>query len=296
MENNALKLSSLLFLMLVSISLSSASVIPYDGMTLNWEGQESFTNEEYPSANTNSEIDSTYSYTKIGQNQFKQDIIGSSRTQVLNSSTREFIGQELTGEKTSHWIPTNLEVGDEVKISNYTYNVVSLSEPVILDDFGRIKAIEVKLVYTEEDHKDGDLEISDYKEVTTIYYDEETGLKLKQVEKDTWTATGSITGQMHKIREREYQISENNVDNDEDGLTDLSEILKYDTNPVRSDTDGDGLRDKTEVNGKTNPNNSDTDGDFISDGLDPMPKSVILPNVFVLIIPLVGIFYWRKKE
>ncbi len=56
-------------------------------------------------------------------------------------------------------------------------------------------------------------------------------------------------------------------DTDDDGLSDVEEILEYHTNPVEKDTDDDRLSDYDEVKiYKTHPNKPDTDGDGISDG------------------------------
>ena len=58
------------------------------------------------------------------------------------------------------------------------------------------------------------------------------------------------------------------LDPDDDGLTMLEEY-QYDTNPLKADTDGDGLADGEEVKTyKTNPNEADTDGDEVNDGLE----------------------------
>lgn len=55
-------------------------------------------------------------------------------------------------------------------------------------------------------------------------------------------------------------------DADGDGLTDREEAI-YGTNPLRRDTDGDGLGDGTEVRKyRTNPLNPDSDSDGLSDG------------------------------
>jgi outer membrane protein OmpA-like peptidoglycan-associated protein len=55
-------------------------------------------------------------------------------------------------------------------------------------------------------------------------------------------------------------------DTDGDGLKDGDEINKYNTNPRLADSDMDGLTDAEEVQQyKTDPNNTDTDGDNITD-------------------------------
>lgn len=61
-------------------------------------------------------------------------------------------------------------------------------------------------------------------------------------------------------------------DFDGDGLTNKQELVDYGTDPRNPDTDGDGIKDGDEVNGKagyvTDPALFDTDGDGISDGLE----------------------------
>ncbi len=74
----------------------------------------------------------------------------------------------------------------------------------------------------------------------------------------------------------ENGISDADVDADEDGLTMLEEAAQ-ETDPLHTDTDGDGLKDGEEVKiYGTDPLNQDTDGDGIEDGdevllgLDPL--------------------------
>ncbi len=67
---------------------------------------------------------------------------------------------------------------------------------------------------------------------------------------------------------RELLINTNplKADTDGDGLNDGVEVLKYHTNPLKKDTDGDGLTDYQEVKVyHTNPLSPDTDGDGLTD-------------------------------
>ena len=70
-----------------------------------------------------------------------------------------------------------------------------------------------------------------------------------------------------------YSLNDNNagdaiLDTDEDGLSNLQEF-SYKTNPIISDTDGDGLLDGAEVNTYlTFPLSIDTDQDGLADGLE----------------------------
>lgn len=62
-------------------------------------------------------------------------------------------------------------------------------------------------------------------------------------------------------------ISDADEDSDNDGLTNIDEIQKYNTNPVCLDSDGDSLDDYDEIiKFKTNPIESDSDADEASDG------------------------------
>jgi hypothetical protein len=63
-----------------------------------------------------------------------------------------------------------------------------------------------------------------------------------------------------------YHTNPLNPDTDGDGLTDGQEVLKYHTNPFKKDTDGDGLTDYQEVMiYHTNPLVKDTDNDGLTD-------------------------------
>ena len=64
-------------------------------------------------------------------------------------------------------------------------------------------------------------------------------------------------------------------DQDNDGLTLQQECGTYKTDPTKDDTDGDGLKDGTEVGGpnKTDPLKADTDGDGLSDGIEDANKN-----------------------
>ena len=56
------------------------------------------------------------------------------------------------------------------------------------------------------------------------------------------------------------------VDNDNDGLSNLTEYEINGTNPLVADTDGDGLNDGAEVSAGSNPFDTDTDSDGMPDG------------------------------
>ena len=84
------------------------------------------------------------------------------------------------------------------------------------------------------------------------------------------------------------QVTVNTVDSDSDGLNDSLEQL-LGTNPVASDSDGDGISDFDEVNQDgdptdyspgldSNPLNFDTDGDGLSDGIETNTGIFVSPT------------------
>ncbi len=70
------------------------------------------------------------------------------------------------------------------------------------------------------------------------------------------------------IKRAEEKMKKNQcVDQDGDGLTDLVENHKYNTQPDNADTDGDEVSDTLEIRRyRTNPLKADTDGDLLDDG------------------------------
>lgn len=71
----------------------------------------------------------------------------------------------------------------------------------------------------------------------------------------------------------------------------------YHTDPLKADTDGDGISDGTEVEQGTNPNASDTDGDGIPDSEDSMPttnNNIIYGVVIGIIVAIAAVMYFVK--
>ncbi len=81
------------------------------------------------------------------------------------------------------------------------------------------------------------------------------------------------------------------LDSDGDGLSNADETGQYGTDPLRSDTDGDGLPDGVEIAIGTNPLLVDTDGDGPTDaeeylaGFDPLVSSETPDRVPVTQMP-----------
>lgn len=68
-------------------------------------------------------------------------------------------------------------------------------------------------------------------------------------------------------QEKKLGTDINDPDTDGDGISDGEEVEFYSTDPLNPDTDGDGLKDGEEVNAyDTDPTKKDTDGDGLTDG------------------------------
>ena len=107
--------------------------------------------------------------------------------------------------------------------------------------------------------------------------------KLKDKSKETMTVTvgegimeGTHTFNLSEIKNIEIVEMDSEEDMDKDGLTDLEEIYKYDTNPKAADTDGDGWSDKEEL--------ADATGTILDMGIDRPAESFLsaLNVIFVM--------------
>lgn len=68
------------------------------------------------------------------------------------------------------------------------------------------------------------------------------------------------------IQEIDFETNPKSADTDNDGLTDFEEIYVYGTNPIEPDSDKDGLNDGDEIVLGLNPNKQDSDDNGIQDG------------------------------
>jgi len=71
-------------------------------------------------------------------------------------------------------------------------------------------------------------------------------------------------------------------DADGDGILNLHEIQKYDTNYLSYDTDNDGINDGREINLGTNPNKEDTDNDGVIDSKDEFPLDASMASASLI--------------
>ncbi|MCD8534628.1 MAG: hypothetical protein LR011_07515 [Verrucomicrobia bacterium] len=90
------------------------------------------------------------------------------------------------------------------------------------------------------------------------------GLKASDLMRDVDSDNDGLPTAYEKAVGLDSDVSNEGVDSDLDGLSDLEEF-GLDTNPLLADTDGDGIDDKAEVDAGTNPLSRDTDGDGIDD-------------------------------
>ena len=121
-----------------------------------------------------------------------------------------------------------------------------------------------------ESDTDGD-ELSDYDEFIKVGTD-----PTKQDSDENSVLDGSEDydqDQLNNLLEIKYGTNCLLMDTDGDGFLDGEEVSNYQTNPVIADTDEDGLSDKEDVKLAFNPINPDTDGDGILDGKEVLVQT-----------------------
>jgi hypothetical protein len=109
------------------ISLSTASHVPFDGMTLEYETTYEFENAQYPSANSQETDDTSLSFSESGDT-YEVETVGSGSSTSLEGE----YGVDLS---TTFWIPHDLQVGDNVEVTGFEYGVSTLSRTIELEDF-----------------------------------------------------------------------------------------------------------------------------------------------------------------
>lgn len=243
------------FLLATLVGLSSASNIPYDELRLNYE--RSFVSEysEFPNLDNENQEDLTLIISEVSDGyEIKRPGIPDTQNVTVERGTNS-----------NYWLAEhNVSTGEEINISGEAYTITSTSTEIETDAFGSIEVIKAVYESFSSERSLGDEQVSDYSAQYTTYYHPESGLQLK----DKTEATQEIPGQNNSVIETvsTQEIAKNGVGNDEDGLTDLEELIEYNTDPLMNDTDEDGLTDDAEVQEHdTDPRKTDTDGDGLTD-------------------------------
>ena len=199
----------------IHVEVSASNLpIPYEGLTLKWLHHETLLEEEMSET-------VLFKYTKgLSETRFQVMQLLPERweeTYEVDISTRKIISGSMEGDFTSHWIPTDISVGDKIDVWKSEYTAVSKNEEVNLpniDDGVTIKCI--KLEHTEEFY---DIRLPHPIDVTvSLFYDANTGIRVKNL----------VLGQGYSF---EADIAETGIDNDHDGLTDYHELFVTLTNP-----------------------------------------------------------------
>jgi len=298
----------ILFFVFALNFVSSTTQIPYNGLTLEWDGNFQFKNLDYPSANSENNLNYIYMYSNLQDGKITQKSIDEDNEEVIDIESRELITGDYMGNQTSQWINTDVTIGDKIQILGTDYVVKSTSDKIYLRDFGNIETIKVEYTKTIDSFPIDSTERYENMKITNLaWYDKLTGLKLKAKSTTTYrhVLISEYLGESSYSKEEieEYELKENNVDNDKDDITDLKELFEYQTNPLSKDSDSDGIDDKKEIEIGLDPNNENTDGDWWVDGKDPKPFSKTFPFVYylfgiILILGSLGVFlikYKRKK-
>jgi len=198
-------------------------------------------------------------------------------TYEIDISTREIVSGSMEGDFTSHWIPTDISIGDEINIGDTKYTVASKNEEVYLPSINHDTSIKcIRLEHVQS--------ISGINVTISLFYDVNVGLKVKTV-----GFGQGFSGILAVKVSSEVNIIETGIDNDQDELIDCQELFVTLTNPQKADTDGDNLSDKREIELGTNPIKQDTDNDYWNDSIDIMPTNTLVPNTIIASVVILGL-------
>lgn len=292
------------FTFLLMVSFVSPIEIPYNGLTLEWDGEYSFKNNDFPSVNSEKKINDIFIYSNLQNGKITQRSVDEDKDEVIDIKSRNFVTGDYMGNKTSQWINTEVTIGTKILITGVEYTVKSMSDKIYLRDFGNIETIKLEHInIITEFPIEGTGRLENFIATNLIWYDLVTGLKLKAKTMTTYNhiLISEYLGESSYSKEEieEYELRENNVDNDKDGLTDLQELFEHQTSPLLKDSDTDGIEDSDEIENGLDPNNKNSDGDWWIDGKDSNPLSSIIPLIYyiiglILIIGLVSGLFWFK--
>jgi hypothetical protein len=182
---------------------------------------------------------------------------------------------------------------DEGHYDNNRYNVKDMNEEINLL---KKDGITVYVITTEQLSKGNDPQ-GGYDEGYEDLYTK-TGGEYANIYQDFSTVLGNISKKISNIvndgswillsdlslvkLDKDPNLRDSEIDTDKDGIIDIKELTNkinilispdkyieawsFNSNPVKIDTDEDGLNDKEEMLNNTDPTNVDTDGDGLTDG------------------------------
>lgn len=252
-----MKKTIFLSLLLLITGFASASAVPFDGMTLKYDYSYEFENQQYPSTNRETQKDITVSFSQTSDG-YEADMSGFPSLQGTNTVKGS--------ENTAFWLAENVSAGDTIQIAGNEYTITSPSTEININGFGSVNTIEATYEYYSSEYTSGNMTVSDYSETRKRFFHPESGIMLRYEGETSYVDFIRGYGDMDKTETTSLEIRENNANNDGDDLTDLEELIEYNTDPVMEDTDEDGLNDGAEVQEHdTNPRKVDTDGDNLTD-------------------------------
>lgn len=256
--------SPLLFVLLIGFSASTVAVpLPYDGLELDYEMQFELEHVKYTSTDFQLTKYQSYSFNNTS----------TETTAKLGDQIAIYEGDDNPYQSNTNylsfpilWISPDVEEGGSVTINeNLSFDVLDTNNEYTWDKFGTLDTIVIRGTGSQE-YFDSGVEGWDFQNEIIAYFDRETGLGLQTKFVRKYRQTTPTTGEMHKTEITRFYLQDTEKDTDGDDLTDLEEILQYDTDPTTEDTDGDGIPDGTEVNIDTNVLMKDSDNDGLDDG------------------------------
>jgi hypothetical protein len=257
----------LIVLFIASGAAQTSTELPYDGLEFEYDMLYSFENLNQPSSSYQREYHQSYSFNETAEE--TEPKIGKKESIEAYNSDPILTGVDIYYQPILWINPEEVEVGETYTLNeNFSFNVESTSYNYDSWDRYNESGIETIVLQgsTSSKVRNAGIDALDYSSEITAYFDKETGLGIRTITTREYRHSTPYTGDMYKEEEGDFALQYSNKDTDKDGISDMDEILKHDTDPTNSDTDNDGLSDQEEIKGETNPLEADTDGDGLKDG------------------------------
>lgn len=257
----------LILLFAASGAAQTSTELPYDGLELEYSFLYTFENLNQPDSTYQRQFDQSYVFNETAED--TEPKMGKRESIDAYDSDPILTGVDIYYQPVLWINPDEVEVGDSYTVNeNFTFDVESTSHNY--DSWDRYNESRIETIVlrgsTSSKVRNAGIDALDYSSQITAYFDKETGLAIRTITTREYRHSTPYTGEMYKEEEGDFALQYSDKDTDNDGVSDLDEILKHNTNPTDSDTDNDGLSDSEEIGGETNPLKADTDGDGLKDG------------------------------
>lgn len=205
-------------------AVAQAFTVPYEGMTFitSTDGQITCSDQTTDTWSQNN----VFEYSEVSEDIYEVEQ-PSGEIIEYNIEDREVLDKNSEGLKTSHWIPSDVSIGDEINIQNLTLTVLS-ENTEIETEFGDLEAIKLETERDLDDAVSRDLDDETLRD--TRYYHKETGLFLKRESVGHYLSPGLYTTYSCEYREVR-KLEDSGKDFNDNGNSNLEEVLVENKNP-----------------------------------------------------------------